>query len=145
MQRFDNVTAGRLASGQLLPAPPDPLVEGIEDMQVSGMLRNQATCTSSGPMCYCDDYIDDVTGLSPPASDCSLNQTGTNGKYLRGVQVQFTARGRRGNGESLPPSYDRFAASPVDNIKRYQFFVSVVAPNLNPDLFSKGGQGGGGP
>lgn len=144
------------AAGLLGPeAQPTPLVEGIEDLQVSAALTRLnaadpmapplAGCDATKVVCFCNDGADDGAGV-----DCLLDQTAatSNAATLRGIRVELTSRGQLDRREApiatdptrgrLPASMDRPAPAVPDGVSRMQFRLAVDAPNLNPGLVAAG-------
>lgn len=144
------------AAGLLGPeVQPVALADGIEDLQVAGVLTRlnpsdptlppMADCGAANLLCICNDGVDDGTGV-----DCVLDQgPAGNSATLRGVRIQLTSRGQlelrqepmagdplRGQ---LPPSMDRPAPAAPDKVTRMQFSLAVDAPNLNPSLVPAAG------
>jgi hypothetical protein len=123
---------GYTSSG-VLSSTITPVADGIEDMQVAGLLANiGAICPAPATTCLCDDG----TGT------CLLNQAAAgNSEYLRGVHIEFTSRGqynvKRPDGILLP-SYDRAAGAP-DGVQRQQFRMAIISYNFNPVVANTGG------
>jgi prepilin-type N-terminal cleavage/methylation domain-containing protein len=125
----------------------DPIAEGIEDMQVAAVLANSGgMCASTGAECICGDNRDDTDSTgNTEGADCPFAQAtgipvGTRAPYLRGVNLEFTARGKKSGGGYLAGSYDRPDGG-LDGYTRLQFRMAVLAPNLNPQLSGAGDAG----